>query len=144
MAKRRPLAGSSLRVYLALLKAGRPLGVREVQRMVGFKSPSTAMYHLNKLVDLGYAVKAGDGYEACTRLDEGVLGLFERVGSLMVPRVLFYALFFTFSLLAFLLARAWLSVNEQLSFYYAVFASALASALMWLEAVRLWRRGLKV
>jgi len=118
--------------------------VREVQRIVGFKSPSTAMYHLNKLVDLGYVVKAGEGYEALAKLDEGALALFERVGSLMVPRVLFYALLFTFSLLAFLAAYALYPLDvTELSFYYAVAASSLAAALMWLEAVKLWRKGLK-
>lgn len=48
------LRGKTLRVYWYLLKHGgeHPIGVREVQRSLGFSSPSVALHHLEKLRDL--------------------------------------------------------------------------------------------
>ena len=36
------LRGKTLKVYLYVLKQGKPVGVREVQRELGFSSPSVA------------------------------------------------------------------------------------------------------
>lgn len=48
------LKGKTMLVYMHLLRLDRPsVGVREVQRALGFSSPSVAAYHLNKLRDLG-------------------------------------------------------------------------------------------
>ncbi len=55
------LGGTALRVYLVLVKVGRPVGVRELQRMMGFKSPSTAKHHLDRLADMGLVVKDREG-----------------------------------------------------------------------------------
>ncbi|MEB3755371.1 MAG: hypothetical protein GSR79_00700, partial [Desulfurococcales archaeon] len=49
--------GTSLRVYLYLLQVNRPIGIRELQRSMGFKSPTTARHHLERLVDLGLVEK---------------------------------------------------------------------------------------
>lgn len=47
------LKGKTLLVYMHILKAGHEtVGVREVQRTLGFSSPSVAAYHLQKLQDL--------------------------------------------------------------------------------------------
>jgi len=51
------LKGNTLRAYWALLSTEDGLmGVRELQRELGFSSPALAAYHLNKLVDFGLAV----------------------------------------------------------------------------------------
>jgi len=140
LAKRLLPQGTTLRVYVAMLRAGRPLGVREVQRMLGFKSPSTALYHINKLLDMGYVVKAEEGYEAlAVKGEAGILGLFNRVGTLLVPRVLFYALFFTTSLVLFLTASLAQQATYQFLYTYALALTSTAAALMWYEAFKLWR-----
>ncbi|RLF09717.1 MAG: LexA family transcriptional regulator [Thermoprotei archaeon] len=143
MTRHQALSGTTLKVYIALLRAGRPLGVREVQRSLGFRSPSTALYHLNKLVEMGYVAKAGDGYEAVAKEEAGVLALFDRVGTLLVPRLLFYALFFTFSLIGYFYLTSTSNLHSLFHFYFAFSVTAVAAALMWYEAVRLWRKGLK-
>jgi len=44
------LKGKTLLVYMYLLRSTEPtVGVREVQRSLGFSSPSVSSYHLNKL-----------------------------------------------------------------------------------------------
>ena len=48
------LKGKTLLVYMYILKSSDPtVGVREVQRALGFSSPSVSSYHLNKLHELG-------------------------------------------------------------------------------------------
>ena len=52
------LKGNTLRVYWQLLRSSRgAVGVREVQRSLGFSSPALAAYHLNKLEELGLVRK---------------------------------------------------------------------------------------
>jgi len=56
------LKGKALLVYWYLLR--RPdfkAGVREIQRSLGFSSPSIAIHHLNKLVNLGLVEKTKTG-----------------------------------------------------------------------------------
>jgi predicted DNA-binding transcriptional regulator len=47
------LKGTSLDIYRLLLKTGKPLGIREVQRALNLSSPSVAQYHLVKLEQAG-------------------------------------------------------------------------------------------
>ena len=46
------LKGKTLQVYMYMVKRKEPVGVREVQRDLGFSSPSVANYHIDKLVEL--------------------------------------------------------------------------------------------
>jgi len=47
------LRGNTMRVYLYILKSEGSVGVREVQRALGFSGPRLAAYHLEKLQGLG-------------------------------------------------------------------------------------------
>jgi hypothetical protein len=51
------LEGITLRVYLYIAKAGKPVGTREVTRGLTLSSPSVAYRHLEKLDDLGLLQK---------------------------------------------------------------------------------------
>lgn len=81
----RELGGTALQVYLYMLLRGDRVGVREVQRALGFRSPSTARHHLERLVALGLAVKTGDGY-AAIRPREGLLSLYTFYSGKIIPR----------------------------------------------------------
>ncbi len=83
------LAGSSLQVYLYLLEKGAPAGVREVQRALGFRSPSTARHHLERLVELGLARRVSGGYVAVR--PSGFLGEYVVLRGRLVPRAAFAA-----------------------------------------------------
>ncbi|MEM0227055.1 MAG: hypothetical protein QXF46_09295, partial [Thermofilaceae archaeon] len=58
------VSGTLARVYFALLKSGRPLGVREVQRLAGLSNPSSAKHYLDRLVEMGLAERMQEGYVA--------------------------------------------------------------------------------
>jgi predicted DNA-binding transcriptional regulator len=49
------LKGKTLKVYMYMVKKKEPVGIREVQRDLGFSSPSVANYHIDKLVGLALA-----------------------------------------------------------------------------------------
>ncbi|RLF18945.1 MAG: hypothetical protein DRJ68_06535 [Thermoprotei archaeon] len=135
------LSGTTLRVYIYMLKASKPVGVREVQRAMGFKSPSTALYHITKLLDQGLVVKDEDGYRAIGSSSVSSLLMFKRIGRVLVPRFLFYAVFFTSATAMF---TALSLIYEGLRGFPWIFALAMcliASAIMWIETFRLWRRG---
>ena len=125
------LWGTTLKVYITLLKLGRPVGIRELQRIMGFRSPNTALYHLEKLRRLGIVDKNIEGeYFVVKEAKVGALVFYTKIGSLLVPRFLFYAVFFTVFLVTYL-------VLEKPNIYVVIVAS-LASIFFWIETLRAW------
>ena len=129
------LRGKTLTVYLYLLKHGKAVGVREVQKALGFSSPSVAFHHLDKLVELGVLEK--DQYERyvlAKKVDTGILSSFVSIGGLNLPRLGFYAAFFT------TIAAAYMSANRGSLDLYALVGTLGGAAVFWYEAWRIWRR----
>ena len=129
------LKGKALQIYWYMLGKGGPIGVREVQRSLGFSSPSVAHHHLEKLSSLGVVQQDEFGrYVLAQRVEVGVLQAFTRVGSIMLPRFTFYAVFFT-TLLAMYVVLYPQSLNV-----FALAFGVVASIFSWYETVRVWRR----
>jgi predicted DNA-binding transcriptional regulator len=129
------LRGKTLTVYLYLLKHGRAVGVREVQKQLGFSSPSVAFHHLDKLVELEVVEKdAYDRYVLAKKVDTGVLNSFVSIAGLTLPRLGFYAAFFT------TIATAYLLVTRGDVDLYAFIGTAGGAAVFWYEAWRVWRK----
>jgi hypothetical protein len=134
------LKGNTLRVYWYLLKSGgSSVGVREVQRALGFSSPTLAVYHLDKLVDLGLVDKKRGEYRLMREVKVGVLKQFMRVGAFMLPRYLFYAMLFTTLLTLYAI---YLLAFEQVGFssIFALIFGALGATMSWYETIKLWRQ----
>lgn len=131
------LNGNTLRVYRILLKSsGGVVGVREVQRSLGFSSPALASYHLNKLEELGLVEKRHGDYLLARTVKVGVLKQFVKVGTFMLPRYVFYALMFT-TLLVF-----YISQMREVNFYslFAFVFGVLGTTILWVETLRVWRQ----
>lgn len=131
------LKGNTLRVYWFLLKTPvSSVGARETQRALKFSSPALAVYHLDKLVELGLAEKMNGEYRLIKAVNVGVLKQFVRFGVFMLPRHLFYATMFT-TLLVFYLAQF-----RRTDFYsiFALVVVVLATAVTWYETLRVWRQ----
>ncbi len=82
------LSETSLRVYILLLREGRPMSIREVQKALGLSSPGQAYHHLERLRMLGLVVRDSEGYRAVRRgnvVDGAVI-----VRSSILPRASFY------------------------------------------------------
>ena len=131
------MRGNTLRAYWALLNSkGGVIGVRELQRSVGFSSSALAAYHLSKLEDLGLAENVRGDYHLIREVRVGVLKQFIRLGTFMLPRYLFYAGMFT-SLLIYYATQF-----EAISFHslFALIFGVLGTAILWYETQRIWRQ----
>ncbi len=82
------LRGKTLQVYLYLLRNGRAMGVREIQKELGFSSPSVAFHHLDKLINLGIVERDQfERYVLAKKVDSGILHSFVNVAGLTLPRL---------------------------------------------------------
>jgi predicted DNA-binding transcriptional regulator len=129
------LRGKTLKVYLFMLKQGKPVGVREVQRELHFSSPSVAHHHIEKMVRLGVVEQDQMGdYVIAKKVDPGVLQAFVNVGKFSLPRVGFYAVFFSTIAIAYILS------NLSFLDLYALIGTVGGAAVFWYELLRIWRR----
>jgi predicted DNA-binding transcriptional regulator len=132
------LKGNTLRVYVYAVQHKR-CGVREIQRALHFSSSSLAQYHLAKLVDLGLLTENGGEYAITAEIRVDVLKDFMKLGTFIVPRFVFYAVFFSV-VTAFLASLVIASPGPTVEYYFLAL-SILASILFWYEALRAWTRG---
>jgi hypothetical protein len=131
------LKGNTLRVYWFLLRSPSGMvGARETQRALKFSSPALAVYHLDKLTELGLAEKTNGEYRLVKAVNVGVLKQFVRFGAFMLPRHFLYATMFT-TLLIFFLTQF-----ERVDFYsiFALVLGLLATGIMWYETLKAWRQ----
>ena len=130
------LKGNALRVYWLLLQSSKnPIGARDIQRKLKFSSPSLAVYHLDKLVELGLAEKVVGEYRIAKIVDVGVLKQFTRLGGLILPRHVFYASMWS-TLFVFFVSQF-----RELNFYslFALVFGFLGTVILWFEAFKIWR-----
>lgn len=130
----RDVAGqyNTFRVYVYMMKAKKGTS-REVYRALGMSSPSLALLHLEKLMNLGLVEKDYGTYTISTTQRIGVLKFFHLIGRWFVPRSFFYFLFFASMTVVFIclsyrnqshvvpaavaLLSALINLYETLSFY---------------------------
>jgi len=136
------LRGNTLKVYWYMLEHGgeSSVGVREIQRALGFSSPTLAAYHLDKLVNFGLVDKRLGEYYLVKIVKVGVLKYFMRFGSFLLPRYVLYAMLFT-ALLVFGMLRF-----DKVSFWsvLALIFGILGTAIFWYETLKVWRESRKL
>lgn len=131
------LKGKTLLVYMHILKAKEStVGVRAVQRALGFSSPSVSSYHLNKLKDLGLVESIRGDYTLIREIRVGVLKQFISVGGVMLPRYLFYAVLVTTMLGTFLFQNPFDPTEMYIT---TVIFGLVPLVILWYETYRLWR-----
>jgi hypothetical protein len=131
------LRGKAWKVYWLLLKAGKPMSVREVQRALRFSSPSVANHHLDQLCQIGLVEKQniGGDYALVSDVKIGVLRHFVKLGRLLFPRYFFYAIFCTTFYLTYLVLIMQSVTRESL---FMLSFGLVVLAIFWYEAVRIW------
>jgi DNA-binding transcriptional ArsR family regulator len=131
------LRGKAWKVYWLLLKNGRPISVREVQRALHFSSPSVANHHLEQLRELGLVEKqeVGGHYFLVSQVKIGVLRHFVKLGKLLFPRYFFYAVFSTTFFITYLLFLTQGFTRENL---FILSFGTIVSVIFWYEAIRIW------
>jgi len=131
------LKGKTLLVYTYMLrKPSEPVGVREVQRALGFSSPSVSSYHLNKLQELGLIENEYGDYKLVKTVKVGVLRQFISVGGFMLPRYLFYAVLMTTMLVTYMIQNPYFPSSQYIS---TLVMGLVPSLILWYETVKIWR-----
>jgi DNA-binding transcriptional ArsR family regulator len=126
------LKGTTLDVYRLLLKSGKPMGIREVQRALNLSSPSLATYHMSKLEEAGL-LKRENGYFV---IDKVVLDNAVKISHFLVPRYLFYAIFTSTALTVELTLLRPPVITSQ--YFFATVVTAVCTAAFCFETVRTW------
>jgi len=132
------LKGKTLRVYWYFLKSPTSaVGVREIQRSLGFSSPSVAAHHLEKLLSLGLVEKTKTGeYFLVQQVKVGMLRFFTKIGRFLVPRYLFYSVWLTTMLIFYILLYGHtFDVHNLVALIFGI----SSSLILWYETLRLWR-----
>lgn len=131
------LKGKTLLVYMYLIRSDDPsVGVREVQRALGFSSPSVSSYHLNKLKDLGLVESVRGDYNLVREVKVGVLRQFITFGGLMLPRYLFYAVLVTTMLITYVIR---FPMNPGTDNITTLIMGIVPTLILWYETIRIWR-----
>jgi len=89
------LSGTALKIYLLLLGSAKPLGVRELQRYLKLKSPSTVKYHLDRLRMYGFVKQLPDGKYVAIKTDNPLISLYIFIKATPIPKLIPIAIFFT-------------------------------------------------
>ena len=130
------LRGNTLRVYWCLLNSSAEfIGPRQIQRELGFSSPSLASYHLDKLLDLGLVEKNSGEYQLKEVVDVGILKQFMKWKGVIIPRHVTYATLIS-TLFIFFLTQL-----RDVNFYsvFALIFGSLSTAIFWYETFRVWQ-----
>lgn len=130
------LKGNTLRVYWYLLESSNKfVGPRQIQRELGFSSPALAVYHLDKLMELGLVEKITGEYHLKEFVDVGILKQFMKLKGVIIPRHVTYATMIS-TLFIFFLTQL-----RNINFYsvFALIFGSLSTTIFWYETIRVWK-----
>lgn len=130
------IRGNTLRVYLYILQHG-PCELKDVQNGLEFSTASLASYHLKRLIDAGYANQDGYGrYLASKDTTKQILEGYVKIGTAVVPQLLFFAVLFTVLVVYFAL----MTLTFPTFLPFLIGSSIALVAVVWYETFRVWRR----
>lgn len=133
------LEGTTLKVYVYVVKEGRPVGPRDVIRNLNLSSPSVAYRHLQKLENLNLLARDAYG-QYVVKEKVGIKGSFW-IGRSLVPRLIFYSFFFMGILsveIAIIAIRFYVQEPLQIEFVFLTFITVVAVALFLFEGIILY------
>ena len=120
-----------------MVKVGRPVTIHEVRKNLKLSSPGLAAYHLDRLRDLRLVEKTLQGeYCLLEEVRVGILRSFVRLYGFMIPRYIFYAVFFTALLIIFLV---FFMRPLSLQSWFAILTCLISALIFWYETIRIWR-----
>jgi hypothetical protein len=131
------LNASTFQTYLYLVKAGKPVGPRDVMRGANLSSPSVAYRNLQKLMDLGLVVQ--DEYNNYVVKEKVGRKGYVWVGKYLMPSFVIVGFVFVGILigeLAVLIPHLIRGVPVEESFWLWIATTTVAALLFLVEAVR--------
>jgi hypothetical protein len=132
------MSHSAFRVYtFLLLNDGDDIGVRRIQRALGFSSPSSAIFQLEKLMDMKIVERSSDGYYRLKNHEKiGPLRNYLIIRKRLIPWMLLNAFTVTIATLIFLIYFLQYGTREVV---VAILPSILASLVLMYEGIRVWK-----
>jgi DNA-binding transcriptional ArsR family regulator len=118
-----------------MLKAKKPMGVREVARALNLSSPSVAQHHLSRLERMGLVKREWGNY----LVNKVVLENCIKISRYLIPRYFFYTLFFTIVLGVELTALRPNIIYQE--YVFSVLSTIVAVVIFCYETIKVWRKG---
>ena len=134
------LTATAMRTYIYLIKAGRPVGPREVMRGANLTSPSVAYRNLQKLIDLNLVSK--DQYSNYVVKEKVGIKGYMWMGTRLVPRFILFGLIFLVALaieIAIVLLHLWTDSSVEGSFWLLTVVTVVSAAVFLTEGLK-WRK----
>ncbi|NLE05539.1 MAG: hypothetical protein GX638_12165 [Crenarchaeota archaeon] len=129
------LKGTTLDIYRFILKAKKPLGIREIQRTLHLSSPSVAQYHLSKLEHVRLLKRQEGNYV----IDKVLLENCIKISRFIVPRYLFYSIF---ALMIFLIELIFLRpIFITRDYFFFISATLILALIFCYETIKVWHKG---
>jgi hypothetical protein len=131
------LNATTVQTYVYLIRAGKPVGPRDVMRGANLTSPSVAYRNLQKLIDLGLVLKDEYG-NYVVKEKVGFKGQVW-IGKSLIPRVLIFGLIFLGILIGevtILIPHLFIPNGVQESFWFLAIVTAVAAAIFLIEGIR--------
>jgi len=125
----RGIDSEALKVYIKLLKYGKPVGVREAQRLLGYRSPGKTQRVLERLVKANLAFRNENGDYVIVKELPPQLASYMVIRKLILPRSLVYATFTT----TFVVTYALLTDLPA----HLVIVLAIVTIPYWLETAKM-------
>lgn len=128
---------SAFHTYVYLVKAGKPIGPREVMRGANLTSPSVAYRNLQKLIDLGLVIK--DEYSNYVVKEKVGLKGYIWLGKTIVPRFIVFGLIFVGVLIAevaILLPHLLFATSVEGSFWLLTILTVITAVIFLVEGSR--------
>ena len=136
------LEGTTFTVYSYVVKESRPVGPREVMRGANLSSPSVAYRHLQKLEDLGLLEKNEQGRYVIK--EKAKISGYLWIGRTLVPRLIFYSLFFTgllgTEIVSIAIRYFVYGLFPDMLLLYLTLITAIAMALFLIEGISLHKK----
>ena len=134
------LTTTRMRTYLYLIKAGKPVGPREVMRGAKLTSPSVAYRNLQKLIDMDLVHK--DNYSNYVVKEKiGIKG-YIWIGKNLIPRFIIFGLIFLSVLIieiGILVLHLLTGSSVEGSFWLLTIVTIISAAMFLAEGIK-WKK----
>ena len=134
------LTKTGMQTYLYLIKAGKPVGPREVMRGANLTSPSVAYRNLQKLIDLNLVEK--DSYSNYVIKEKiGIKGYFW-IGKNLIPKFIIFGLIFFVVIIIeiiILIPHILIGASIEGSFWLLTIVTIISAVLFLLEGIT-WKK----
>lgn len=135
------LNATTFQTYVYIVRAGKPVGPRDVMRGANLSSPSVAYRNLQKLIDLGLVLK--DEYGNYIVKEKIGLKGHVWVGKSLIPRFIVFGFVFLGVLIAevaILVPHLLVSAPVESSFWLLTVITIVSMAIFLVEGLRFRKR----